>query len=95
MRGRRLRLSRTGQVRGRTCAFAAIVSTRVGSSLATQQPTKIVQRLGVTEHTVKTEVNRIYEKLEVWNRLALLALAIERGWVEKSKIRKAAGSENA
>jgi hypothetical protein len=39
---------------------------------------QIAQRLGVTDHTVKTQVNRIYEKLEVRNRLDLLTLAIER-----------------
>lgn len=43
---------------------------------------KIAQRLGVTDHTVKTQVTRIYEKLEVRNRLDLLRLAIERGWVQ-------------
>jgi len=42
---------------------------------------QIAQRLGVTDHTVKTQVNRIYEKLEVRNRLDLLTLAIERGWI--------------
>jgi DNA-binding NarL/FixJ family response regulator len=51
---------------------------------------QIAQRLGVTDHTVKTQVNRIYEKLEVRNRLDLLTLAIERGWVEESPQRKAA-----
>jgi DNA-binding NarL/FixJ family response regulator len=44
---------------------------------------QIAQRLGVTDHTVKSQVNRIYEKLEVRNRLDLLTLAIERGWVEE------------
>jgi DNA-binding NarL/FixJ family response regulator len=43
---------------------------------------QIAQRLGVTDHTVKTQVNRIYEKLEVRNRIDLLTLAIERGWVD-------------
>lgn len=43
---------------------------------------QIAERLGVTDHTVKTQVNRIYEKLEVRNRLDLLTLAIERGWVQ-------------
>lgn len=43
---------------------------------------QIAQRLGVTDHTVKTQVGRIYEKLEVRNRLDLLTLAIEHGWVE-------------
>jgi two-component system nitrate/nitrite response regulator NarL len=42
---------------------------------------QIAARLGVTDHTVKTQVNRIYEKLEVRNRLDLLTLAMERGWV--------------
>jgi DNA-binding NarL/FixJ family response regulator len=51
---------------------------------------QIAQRLGVTDHTVKSQVNRIYEKLEVRNRLDLLTLAIERGWVEESPSRKAA-----
>jgi two-component system nitrate/nitrite response regulator NarL len=46
---------------------------------------QIAQRLGVTDHTVKSQVNRIYEKLEVRNRLDLLTLAIERGWVENGK----------
>ena len=44
----------------------------------------------MTDHTVKTQVTRIYEKLEVRNRLDLLTLAIERGWVEESRTRKAA-----
>jgi hypothetical protein len=38
--------------------------------------------------SVKTQINRIYEKLEVRNRLDLLALAIERGWVDESRARK-------
>jgi DNA-binding CsgD family transcriptional regulator len=46
---------------------------------------QIAQRLGVTDNTVKTHVNRIYGKLEVRNRLCLLALAIERGWVDESR----------
>jgi DNA-binding NarL/FixJ family response regulator len=40
---------------------------------------QIAQRLGVTDHTVKTQVNRIYEKLEVRNRVDLFALAVEQG----------------
>ncbi len=46
---------------------------------------QIAQRLGVTDHTVKTQVTRIYEKLEVRNRLDLLSMSIERGWVEHGK----------
>ena len=34
---------------------------------------------------MKTQVTRIYEKLEVRNRLDLLSMSIERGWVEHSK----------
>ena len=44
---------------------------------------QIAQRLGVTDHTVKTQVNRIYAKLEVRNRVDLFALAVERGWVKE------------
>jgi DNA-binding NarL/FixJ family response regulator len=46
---------------------------------------QIAQRLGVTGHTVKTQVTRIYEKLEVRNRVDLYALAVERGWVKGSR----------
>jgi DNA-binding NarL/FixJ family response regulator len=46
---------------------------------------QIAQRLGVTDHTVKTQVNRIYEKLEVRNRIDLLTLAMERGWIGESR----------
>ncbi len=43
---------------------------------------EIAKLLGISESTVKTFVNRIYEKLEVRTRLDLLSLAIERGWVQ-------------
>ena len=43
---------------------------------------QIAHRLGVTDHTVKSQVTRIYEKLEVRNRVDLYALAVERGWVK-------------
>jgi DNA-binding NarL/FixJ family response regulator len=37
----------------------------------------IAQRLGVSESTIKTHVNRIYEKLEVRTRIDLSTLAVE------------------
>lgn len=42
----------------------------------------VARDLGITRHTVKSHMERLYDKTGVHTRTAVVALALRNGWIE-------------
>jgi DNA-binding NarL/FixJ family response regulator len=45
----------------------------------------VARQLGVSRHTVRTFVRRIYGKLQVSSRTQMMHVALQRGWLVEGR----------